>query len=274
MHDFLVVLVILLGLFGLAAFGFYVFPRPYQPHPVPSRLEERAPLNLDLPEPVYRHFHETLGDSPPLIHTAVIWGRGKIRLKNVWMPFRFKGWYRPGESFIRRMVLTWYRRPLLRGQDSLIGDQGTFALAGRSDQGEWVDQNERLNMWAQAVCMPAVFVHDPRVHWEPVDEETARLVINFGERTDHLLAHFDGSTGRMTHLSGLRFAEDAPEKEPWRVDLLAWKDFYGMLIPCQFSVAWGESGSPWSYWNIDGVAYNVNVSDQLGESSVTQSNND
>jgi hypothetical protein len=29
-------------------------------------------------------------------------------------------------------------------------------------------------------------------------------------------------------------------------------------------VAWGEAGSPWIYLTLDGVAYNVNVSDQLG----------
>ena len=77
------------------------------------------------------------------------------------------------------------------------------------------------------------------------------------------MAHFDPLNGRMTHLSALRYSEESEEKEPWRVDLLAWKNFHGLLIPDQIAVAWGESGSPWSFWNVDGIAYNVNVSDQL-----------
>jgi hypothetical protein len=89
------------------------------------------------------------------------------------------------------------------------------------------------------------------------------LVLPYGETTESLLANFDPETGLMTHLSAARYSSESTEKTPWRVDLLTWKTFHGVNIPDQIAMAWGESGSPWSYWTVDGVAYNVNVDDQL-----------
>jgi hypothetical protein len=52
-------------------------------------------------------------------------------------------------------------------------------------------------------------------------------------------------------------------KEPWRVDLLEWKEMNGMLIPYHLDLAWGESGSVMSYWIVDGISYNVTVEEHL-----------
>ena len=268
--DFLTVLLILLALVGLVSLGFVIPPRPFRGHPAPSQPGEPQPLRPDLPEPVRRHFAETLGETPPRIDSAVVWGRGRACISGVWAPLRFRGWYRPGEAFARRLEITWFQRPVMRGFDAWNGREGVFELRGRSERGEHTDQGQVLALWADAVWTPAVFVHDPRVRWEPVDEHTARLIVPYKDGTESLLAHFDPQTGRMTHISAMRFSEEGDMKEPWRVDLLEWKTIDGLLLPYHTSIAWGESGSPWSYWTLDGVAYNVNVSDHLGESGSIQ----
>ncbi len=264
LRDFLILLVFLLGVFGVVTLGFMITPRPFRPHPAPTHTGQPAPFLPDLPRPVRRHFADTIGEYPPRIETAVVWGRGKACIRGVWMPMRFKAWYRAGEAFARRMELTWYQRPVLRGREAWQGGQGVYEISGREERGEKVNQGQVLSLWAEAVWMPSILVQDPRIHWEPVDDQTARLVVPNDGGTDSLLVHFDPLTGQMTYITGQRFSDEGPEKEPWQVDLLAWKTFNGMLIPCEISVAWGESGSPWSYWTVDGVAYNVNVRDQLG----------
>ena len=265
MHTFLIILIVLIGLTGLFTLGLVIAPRPFRPHPAPTQPGEPRPFQPGLPDPVEKHFHETLGAQPQQTVTAVVWGRGRAQIRGVWVPLRFKAWYRDGDAFTRRFEITWFQRPVLRGRDAYLQGEGTYEMGDRVDSGPQTDLGQMLELWAGMLWMPTVFVHDPRVVWEPVDEHSARLVVPFGQGNEPLIAHFDPFTGRMTDFTAMRYAEEsAPEKEPWRVDLLAWKMMNGILIPWQVDIAWGESGAPWVYWNVDGIVYNVNVSDQLG----------
>jgi hypothetical protein len=97
-----------------------------------------------------------------------------------------------------------------------------------------------------------------------VDEQTAKVIFEQAGRSGSFLAHFEPLTGRMTHLSGQGYAAETGKVEPWRLDLHEWKTFHGLLLPRRTAVASGESGTPVWYWTVDGVAYNVNVNDQLG----------
>jgi hypothetical protein len=264
---------------------------------------------------VRRHFAETLGDPDvPAEHvaavdTAVAWGRGQICVNGVWLPLRFKNWYRLGQDSFRFIEVSWYRRPLLTGRERFVGGTGTVELGGSRERGLTVDQSLNLLMWAEAVWFPAVLVSglgswsalsqpesdgeasgqpalaDPAgvgelaaagsvpvgglPRWEPVDEHTARLVIplRLGSqlREDQLLAHFDALSGRMTHFSAQRYRtrDGVQDKDPWRVDLLAWKHIGGHLLPVHLAVAWGESGSPGAYWMLEGVAYNVDIAERI-----------
>lgn len=280
MSDFLIFLLAALGLIGIIMLGFFISPRPFRAHPRPSAPGEPAPLRPDLLEPAYSHFVKTLGPNPPRIESAVIWGRGRLCIRGVWFPLRFKSWYRPGESFYRRMEITWYQRPIFRGFVSYIDGKGALGFGGKTERGSRIDQGQNLTLWAEAVWTPSVFVHDPRIRWEQLDEESVRLIVPFGEAEDSLTLYFDPSTRRMTHLIAMRLVTDAedaaPEKEVWRMDLLTWKEFdlaspagtgerLSLLIPDQISFARGEAGSPWAYWTVDGAAYNVSVDDQLRE---------
>lgn len=274
LHDFLIFLFILLGLFGLVTLGFVIAPRPFRRHPAPSRPGKPAPFLPGLPEPIRLHFVETIGSMPPELETAVVWGRGQVCIRGVWVPMRFKAWYQVGESFYRRMELTWFQRPVLRGIDSLMNGEGLFEMGERVESGERVDQGQLLTLWANMIWAPSVYIHDPKIHWEPLDDNAVRLIVPSKNGPENLTAHFDPLTHRMTHISALRYSDEEPVeepvKEPWRVDLQEWKELNGMLVPSHIDVAWGESGAPTSYWNIDGIVYNVNVSEQLGEKRVPE----
>jgi len=267
LYNFLIILILLLALMGLFTLGLVIPPRPYRDHPVPSQTGESRPFRPDLPEPVRRHFAATIGENPPVMKSAVVWGRGRACIRGVWVPFRFKGWYRAGQDFLRKMEVTWFRRVVFRGVESWINGLGVFEMADKVESGERIDHGQLLTMWADSVWMPSVFVHSPDIQWESVDDRTARLVVPYKDGTSSLDVHFDPVTGRMTHLSALRYTDDFPDKEPWRLDLLEWKESQGLLVPTHTDVAWGLVGSPTSYWQVDGIAYNVNVAEQLSERS-------
>lgn len=265
MTIFLIFLAIMAVLVGLLTLGLALLPRPFRAHPAPTHLGTRLPFLVDLPAPVARHFHQKIGDQPPEIQTAVVWGRGKANLRGVWTPLRFKAWYRAGESFSRRVEYTFFLRPVMRSGDRLTGGQGRVENGERIEEGPGIDQGQHLALWAETVWMPSVFVHDRRVRWEAEGEYSARLYFPAPGGEDNLTAYFDPLTGLMTHLAGMRYSPESEQPEPWRFDLLQWKDFHGLNIPGEVAVAWGETGAPWVYWSVDGVAYNVNVIDQLGE---------
>lgn len=266
MQTFLTILIVLVGALGLFWLGFQIPPRPFRPHPAPTPAQtgtvQASPE--DLPDVARRHFIQALGEQPPRIETAVIWGRGQVCVRGLWVPMRYKSWYRVGDAFYRRMELTWFRRPVLRGVESWTGKEGFFDLGERSERGEGVSQHELFSLWAEALWMPTALIDNPNIHWEAVDEQSAKITFEQDGQTGSFVAHFEPLTGRMTHLSGLSYSVETGQVEPWRLDLHEWKTFHGLLLPCRAAVAWGESGTPLWYWSLDGVTYNVNVSDQLG----------
>ena len=258
-----------LGLAGLVALGVALPARPYRAHHEPSQPGRPTPFRYGHPTPVARHFRDTIGETPPAMESAIVWGQARIFLRGLWLPARFKAWYRPGREYYRAFEITFYTQPFLRGNEFWIDGQGLFEIGGEAEIGREVNEGQVLALWAQSVWMPSVFVHDSSIHWDPVDDLTARLVVpvpgsgDVPPGEDSLLAHFDPQSGCMTHFSALRRRNTKPAKEPWRVDLLEWKTFEGLRIPSQVAVAWGETGSPWSYWSVEGVVYNVDVSEKL-----------
>lgn len=265
LQDFLIFLGVLLALLGLFQLGFMLKPRPFRAHPAPGQPGEPQPLDPHLPGPVRRYFIDAIGENPQAVRTAVVWGRGKACVRGVWLPFRYKAWIRPGAAFTRRVEMTWFLRPVLRGFETYQDGKGAQEAAGKTDRGPRIDHEEALAMWAASLWLPSFLASPSPARWEPVDEFTARLVFPVGAVDESMLFYFDPESGRMTHITGLRYSGDPGDREPWRIDLLEWKPCHGMLIPGYLSIAFGEPGSPCSYWSVDGTTYNVNVSDQLPE---------
>lgn len=61
--------------------------------------------------------------------------------------------------------------------------------------------------------MPSVIIMDARARWEA--DETARLVIPYGEQNDSLLFKFDPKTDLVSNVSALRFRSQEEEKTSW-----------------------------------------------------------
>jgi hypothetical protein len=304
---FLAALVVGLALIAVVALGLALPARPYPPHDEPSRPGTRLPFAAGLPTPLLRHYRTALApsagrDSPaesaPQTATAIAWGRGKLCINGVWLPLRFKTWYRAGSAFFRFTEYTWYGRPVLTGRDSYIAGVARAELGGRVETGLSTEQAHNLQLWAESIWLGGFLAlipglptdgspqpepvpgepapsgeslgtgDDPTAFWQPLDDHTARLVIPLRNplgvvARDEITLHFDPATGRPTHFSGLRFTGSSAKKKPWRVDLLDWRTINGVLLPAQLATATDESGSPGAYLTLDGVAYNVDVSERL-----------
>ena len=264
-----IVLSVLLGigiLFGTGWVGLQVEPKGFPPHPEKTQDLGRVELPSGLPGPVRCYFEAALGEEIPRIESAVLWGRGRLRIKGLWFPVRFKAYYLPGRSFSRRMEITWFGLPVLRGVDSYIDGRGGLKITGLinlEETGEKIDQAQNLVLWGEAIWTPSVYLTDPRVRWEAVDEKTAQLVVPFGEGHEVFQVKFDPRTGLIREMSALRFRGQEEAKTPWRVECLDWRPFHGVKVPTRVVGTWADEKRPYVVMTVEGVEYNVDVSEVL-----------
>lgn len=253
-------------LVGMGWVGLQVKPKGFPPHPEETRDLGMAEHPAGLPGPVRRYFEAALGEQTPRIESAVLWGRGRLRIKGLWFSVRFRAYYLPERSFSRRMEITWFGFPLLRGVDSYLDGRGKLEIAGLislSETGEKIDQAQNLVLWGEAIWTPSVYLTDPRVRWEAVDEVTARLVVPFGKGEDQLTVRFDPRTGLIREMSAERYRGQEEAKTPWRVECLDWKPFHGVMVPTRVVGHWADEKRPYVVMTVEGLEYNVDVSEVL-----------
>jgi len=96
-------IIILIGALGVVAatgwLGLCV-----QPNPFPAYAEQTPALNTvelpaDLPSPVARHYETIMGGQVPVVESAVISGRGTLRIKGITFPARFRFTHIAGRGY-------------------------------------------------------------------------------------------------------------------------------------------------------------------------------
>lgn len=212
----------------------------------------------NLPAPVRRYLQVALGDHAQRIESAVFWGRAQANF-GVWMPMRFQLYHRVGYDFRREMQITWFGFPVLKALDQYVNGQGLTGLVGKADTGAGVDQGSNMILFAEAPLYPSIFVTDSRIRWVAIDDTSAQLFFPFGDEEDAMTVYFDPQTDLITKMTALRYFGANGEKEPWRVDFLTWQTVDGMTILARSAITWEKQGKPWSYWEITGVTWNVDL---------------
>ena len=259
----------LVALAALAWVGLQIPSKIIAPAAGKSQTGENVLVPENLPAPVRRYLHVALGDHAPRIESAVFWGRAQANF-GVWMPMRFQLYHRVGYDFRREMQVTWFGFPVLKALDQYVNGQGLTGLVGKADTGERVDQGSNMILFAEAPLYPSIFVTDPRIRWVAIDDTSAQMFFPFGAEEDSMTVTFDPQTDLITKMTALRYFGANGEKEPWRVEFLSWQQVDGMTIPLRSAITWEKQGKPWSYWDITGVTWNVDLSSVLTPTLATQ----
>jgi hypothetical protein len=227
---------------------------------------EAVGLPTGLPAPVERYLRAVLGDRVPRIESAVLTGRGRLRLSGITLPVRLRFIHATGQAYRHYIEATWFGYPLLRVNERYVDGHARLELpTGIVANEPKVDQGANLALWGeQAFWLPSVLITDPRVRWEPVDSTTARLLVPLGETEDSFTVSFDAESGLLRRLEAPRYRSATdPAKIPWVIEPLGWQTFNGVRLPTPVALTWHDEGSPWLVMSVEDVAYNPDISGSL-----------
>ena len=266
MKKYIIVLIGALGLVLTAGWlGLRVKPKRFPAYPERTPALSTVELPADLPAPVSRFYKTISGGRVPVIESAVITGRAKLRFFGLRFPSRLRFTHTAGQDYRHYIEATLFGYPLMKVNEYYLDGKARMELpVGVIENEPKVDMAANLGLWGESVWLPSIFLTDPRVRWEAIDDTTARLVAPFGEEEDTLTVTFDPQTGLIRMMEAMRYREATDEaKIPWRLEPLGWETFHGIMIPSPAAVTWLDEGTPWLVVTIEDVAYNVDVSEYI-----------
>ncbi len=254
-----VVALLLLGWLGLR-----IRPAPFAPFSGPASEPERVPLPEGLPAPVERFYMELYGDDVPLIESAVISGRGTMRINGITLPVRFRFTHDAGQDYRHYIEATLYGLPIMVVNEHFLEGAARLELPFGVSEGPKIDQGANLALWAEAIWMPSVWITDPQARWEPVDAHSAQLVVPFGDTEERFDVRFDPETGLLHTMQSMRYkGEESDEKTLWLNEIIEWNTVDGWLLPEVAAITWADEGSPWAVLTTESVIYNADIQEYV-----------
>ncbi len=249
---------------GVGWVGLQITPRPL-PEPARSTAPpDTIPLPTDLPEPVDRFYRQVYGDEIPVIHSAVITGRGTMRVNGLTLPVRWRFTHASGHDYRHHIEATVFGARVLTVDETLVDGSARLELPFGVAEGPQVDQGANLALWAEAIWMPAVWLTDPRPRWEAADDHSALLHVPGPQGDEVFVARFAPDTGLITQFESMRFkGENATERTLWLNEAVVWGDLDGHLLPIETTVTWQDDGSPWARLTTEDIVYNTDVRAEL-----------
>jgi hypothetical protein len=250
--------------------GIQIRPKPFSPFPVEKRNSKTIPLPGGLPMPVERFYTTVYGDEIPVIETEVILGRGVLKpFMNIPLPARFVFVHNAGKDYRHYFEATMFGIPILKVNEGYIDRKSFFESPMASFTNEPnSNQAANLTLWAEAIWFPALWVTDPRVHWEPVDANTALLYVPFENDEENYLVRFNPETGLIDTMETMRYRDtgDDQPKIPWILRNEHRQTMAQGSVRSVGSAMWLDQGSPWAYFDVEEIIFNVDVSTYIYQS--------
>lgn len=253
-----------LGLLGWL--GLKILPAPFPPFPGAPQPLKRVPLPAGLPEPVERFYRTVYGDTVPVITSAVISGRARLRpFGPFYFPGRFRFTHVAGQDYRHYIEITFFGMPVMKVNERYVDGKSLFeAPVGVIDDDPKQNQAANLGLWAETAWFPAVYLTDPRVRWEPLDGQTAVLVVPFEESEEHFVVRFDPDSGLITYLESMRYQRPQSEaKTLWLNESVSWRMVDGRPAVETGVAIWIDQRTPWAFFTLEEIVLNADVEEYV-----------
>jgi hypothetical protein len=262
----LIILGVIVGLVVLIGIGLQVQPASFPPFPQKSGEIRTVPLPSGLPAPVERFYRKIYGDKVPVIESAVITGKVTVRpVGPVAFPGRFRITHLAGQAYRHYIEAGLFAIPMFQVNERYVDGKSLFESPfGTTDNDPKVNQGANLGLWSESVWLPSIFITDLRVHWEPIDDQTALLVVPFEATQEKYVVRFDPQTSLITYFESMRYhAAESQAKTLWLNQSVEWGTINGQPLMKVGAAIWMDDGKPWAVFTVEDVVYNVDVKDYL-----------
>jgi hypothetical protein len=267
MKLLIVIAIILAAIILLGWLGLKIKPAPFSPYPEKTPPLKTIPLPAGLPAPVERFYKTVYGDQIPVIESAVIKGRAFIAPFGVRLPARFLFVHEAGKGYRHYIEATWFGMPLMKVNERYVDGQSLFELPVGDPIVDDASTSQAANLavWAEAAWFPSIWITDPRVHWEPVDENTALMYVPFEEGEENFVMRFNPETGLLDSMEAMRYRDSGPQAKKilWITRNVPSKKIEGTQLDTVGTATWIDQGIPWATFTLEEVNYNVKVGEYI-----------
>lgn len=262
----LIVIIVLAALVVLGWLGLKTMPAPFPAYPKSSAQVQSVPIPEGLPKPVERFYRQIYGESVPVITSAVISGRARLRpFGPFYLPARFRFTHIAGQGYRHYIEATFFGIPVFKVNERYLDGKSLFeAMGSVVDNDPKNNQGGNLGMWAESLWLPSIFLTDPRAHWEAVDGDTALLVVPFEDTEERFVVRFDPDNGLVTYFESMRYhGPESATKTLWLNESVAWGELNGVTTLKSGAAIWLDQREPWAIFTVEDIVFNVDVSEYI-----------
>ncbi len=225
-----------------------------------------------LPEPVQRYFTYSLKENQQYVSYVKLKHSGEFRQSEnqKWMPIVGEEYFTtetPGFIWIGKISLL----PLIwiTGIDKYLEGKGTFEIQilsvftiANAPKGKELDESELMRWLAEAPLFPTALLPSNYLHWEPVDSDSAKAIIDYNGTNVEMLYHFN-KKGEIVLMNTDRYraVDNSFVKEKWVGHYSNYVPTNNMIVPRDIEVAWSTERSNFTYakFKINDIKYDEPV---------------
>ncbi|ALI35317.1 hypothetical protein NMY3_01112 [Candidatus Nitrosocosmicus oleophilus] len=212
----------------------------------------------NLPEPVKRYFTHSLEEGQHYVSYIKLKHTGEFRQgeNQKWMSIEGQEYFTtetPGFIWIGKISLL----PLvwITGVDKYLEGRGTFQIKIMSiftiaddPTGKELDESELMRWLAEAPLFPTALLPSSYLHWEPVDSDSAKAIIDYGRTRVEALFHFD-KKGEIVQMNADRYraVDNSFVKEKWLGHYSNYAVTKNILVPWDIEVSWNSEVGNFTY---------------------------